>query len=190
MKKKITKKEILEKLDVFRKKIKYYHDTLEISLEELSATQTSGSTPDQIKKTTAHLRQSLRKMWGTLERVYINLGIKIAFAEETNQQKIDIFYHSFSENFFHDNTILSTLKHALQLTDVAIGKCESLNDKEIARLEKKAANNRGFNKIQVVFYLGFFVAGILLAQYINVPKIWQNFKPSAAISSGAINLKT
>lgn len=177
MKKKLTKQELLEKLDVFRKKIKYYHDTLAIGMAELSVTQT-GTTPDQIKNTTAHLRQSLRKMWGFLEKYYINMGIKITFpAEDANQQKIDIFYHSFSENFFHDNSIVTTLNHALQLTDVAIGKCEAMSDREIAKLKRKTSSGSNLHKIQIVFYLGFLAAGVVLAQYIDLDKAWQSLRP-------------
>lgn len=168
MKKKLTKKELLEKLDVFRKKIKYYIDTLGKGMEELGTIH-NGITPDQITKTTSHLRQSLRKIWGILEPYYINLGIKVTFSEETPQQKIDIFYHSFSENFFHDNSIIQTLNHALQLTDIAIGKCEVLSEREIARLGKNSFT-KNFSLVQFMFYFGFMIAGFLLDHYLTFEK--------------------
>lgn len=177
MNKKVAKNELLEKLEAFRKNIKYYQDTLGKGLDECNTRQ-STTTPDQIIKATSHLRQTLRKSWGYLEKYYTNLGLTLALPSEKTEktlQNIDIFYHSFSENFFHDVSIIKTLDHALQTTDIAIGKCEGLTNKEINKLEKKSLLKKS-NKLMLFYIGGFFVLGIIVGYYINYEKTLEFLK--------------
>jgi hypothetical protein len=167
MDKTLTKATLLEKLETFRTKIKYYQDTLIKGTDDLLKSP-NGISKNHIIKTTAILRQNLRKTWGSLERYYINMGLPVEFlnnADSTN--KTDIFYHSLSENFFHDPTVIQTLEKTLEVTDIAIGKCEATHPKEIFKLAKKPQKNSSA-KIKILYSATSLVVGFLIGNYLNI----------------------
>lgn len=167
MDKTLTKDVLLEKLEIFRTKIKYYQDTLIKGTDDLLKSPT-GISKDHVVKTTAILRQNLRKTWGSLERYYINMNLPLEFQNNADStDKTDIFYHSFSENFFHDPSVLQTLNKTLEVTDIAIGKCEATHPKEIFKLAKKPQKNSS-TKIKILYAATSLVIGFLIGNYLNV----------------------